>query len=314
MADSRSRKWTFTINNPAEHAWNDERLLSLCKELKLDYCIKNEEIGLEDGTRHFQGFLYREDAIRFSTLQKAFDGAAHLEMAKGSCQQNLDYVTKGGKWKNSEKQQTTVQDTFFQFGEMPIERQGARNDLADVYSMIKAGCTNSEILKEMPNMITQIDKLDKARQAILRDEYKTVWRELEVHYLWGASRTGKTRSVLEKYGYANCYRVTDYQHPFDSYEGQKVLVFDEFRSQIDIAPMLIYLEGYPLELPARFSNRTACYDTVYIISNIPLEQQYRDKQITEPETFKAFKNRIHDIQEKKKGEWLELEGIEDPFK
>ena len=35
---------------------------------------------------------------------------------------------------------------------------------------------------------------------------------------------------------------------------------------------------------------------VYVISNIPLEAQYAQVQISEPKTWEAFKRRIHRIQ------------------
>ena len=67
-------------------------------------------------------------------------------------------------------------------------------------------------------------------------------------------------------------RITDYGGKngtkFDSYHGQPVLVFEEFHSQIPIAAMLNYLDIYPLQLPARYHDRTACYTTVYILSLI----------------------------------------------
>ena len=57
--------------------------------------------------------------------------------------------------------------------------------------------------------------------------------------------------------------------------------------------MLNYLDGYPLELPARYAQRTACFETVYITTNIPLNQQYTRIQETQPETWRAFLRRIH---------------------
>ena len=44
------------------------------------------------------------------------------------------------------------------------------------------------------------------------------------------------------------------------------MCFDEFRSSLLIGDMLDYLDCYPLALPARYANRQACYETVYIIS------------------------------------------------
>ena len=91
-------------------------------------------------------------------------------------------------------------------------------------------------------------------------------------YISGATGTGKTRGVLEKNGYANVYRVTDYLHPFDSYNGQPVIAFDEFRSSLRIKEMLLFCDIYPIELPSRYTNKYACYNKVYIISNWELEK------------------------------------------
>jgi tRNA uridine 5-carbamoylmethylation protein Kti12 len=72
-------------------------------------------------------------------------------------------------------------------------------------------------------------------------------------------------------------------------------VFDEYRSQFKIADMLNYLDGYPLELPCRYYDKQACYTTVYIISNIPLERQYPNVQNDEKTTWQAFLRRINNV-------------------
>ena len=61
-----------------------------------------------------------------------------------------------------------------------------------------------------------------------------------------------------------------------------------------------YLDGYPLALPARYANRQACYETVYLISNIDLKEQYVNVQVKEPETWRAFLRRIHQVIEYRK--------------
>lgn len=40
-----------------------------------------------------------------------------------------------------------------------------------------------------------------------------------------------------------------------------------------------------------------CYTTIYITSNISLEEQYRGIQWSQPETWKAFLRRIHNVVE-----------------
>ena len=97
---------------------------------------------------------------------------------------------------------------------------------------------------------------------------------------------------MEKYGYENVFRVTDYLHPFDNYHGQDTIIFEEFRSGFRISDMLNYLDGYPLELPCRYANKWACYHNVYIVSNIPLSEQYRNQPV---ESFNAFLRRLKGV-------------------
>ena len=84
---------------------------------------------------------------------------------------------------------------------------------------------------------------------------------------------------------------------FDSYHGQETLVFEEFHSQIALPDMLNLLDIYPINLPARYSDRIACYKNVYIISNLPLELQYTDVQAFDVKTWNAFIRRISSIKE-----------------
>ena len=128
-------------------------------------------------------------------------------------------------------------------------------------------------------------------------ENEDIINKIDVTYLWGDTGVGKTRRVMEYYGYENVYRVTNYTHPFDGYHGEDVILFDEFRSSLPIADMLVYLDGYPVNLPCRYADKCACFTKVYIISNIPIEEQYKATQYNEVETYKAFLRRIHDIQD-----------------
>lgn len=125
-----------------------------------------------------------------STLKNKFPGA-HIEKVLGTSQDNQNYISKSGKWKDMGKGMTSIEGPFEEFGECPVERQG------------------------------------------------------------------KTRSFMDRYGYANYYRVTDYRHPFGTYDGQDVLIFEEFRGSLKHSDMLNYLDGYPLLLPCRCFNRQA---------------------------------------------------------
>lgn len=289
--DSQSRKWQLTINNPLNLGLSHDSIKEKLSTMKsVIYWCMADEIG-ENGTYHTHLYFQGKGGINFSTIKKRFEGA-HMEMARGTALQNREYVTKTGKWENDKKHETCVPDTFEEWGEMPVERQGTRNDLADVYAMIKDGLTNAQIMEQVPEMMLQLNKLEVARQAIKDDLFADTWRDLQVTYVYGDTGTGKTRHIMEKYGYRNVYRVTDYQHPFDSYMGQDVILFEEFRSSLSLGDMLKYLDGYPVTLPCRYANKQACFTKVFLCTNIPLGSQYMNIQKDSIEDFHAFLRRI----------------------
>lgn len=294
--DSRSRKWQITINNPIEKGYTHDKIRENLQKLKsVIYWCMSDEVS-ESDTYHTHIYVVANNAIRFSTMKNHFEGS-HFEIARGTNIENRDYIFKLGKWIKDKKKETNLADTHESWGDIPIERQGARNDLADLYDMIKEGLDNYEILESTPEQLMNIDRIERARQVVRENQFRNIFRELEVTYIFGSTSTGKTRHVMESHGYGEVYRITDYKNPFDGYRGQKVVCFEEYRNSIEISNMLNYLDGYPLELPCRYSNKTACYETVYIISNISLNVQYKLTQNTEPETWKAFLRRINKIME-----------------
>lgn len=262
------------------------------------YCMA-DEIGLETQTPHTHIFVQLKSPAKFSRIKKLFPDA-HIEKAVGSAAANRDYIGKTGRWENDPKSDTRVPDTFEEWGELPEEPgQGFRSDIAELYSMIADGMSNAEIMEQNPDLAAHINRMDKIRQDILEDRFRTTWRDLTVTYIFGPTATGKTRGIMDKHGYGSVFRCTDYKHPFDRYASEPVLCLDEFRSSLMIGDMLNYLDGYPISLPARYANRVACFETVYIVSNIDLCKQYPIVQTEEPATWKAFLRRIHKVIEYK---------------
>ncbi len=287
------RKYQLTINNPLNYGFSHEVLKSTLQAFSnCIYWCMCDEIGAEK-TPHTHLYVAFSNAVEFSTIHQRFYGA-HIEPAKGSHRENRDYIRKEGKWLNSEKHETNLPETFEESGELPEETK-KESQSAEIYNMIVNGADNAEIIQAYPTWMKNIKSLDQARQTVLEKKYRSEFRKLTVNYLWGKTGVGKTRSVLEQFGYENVYRVTNYSHPFDSYNGEPVILFEEFRSDLPLKDMLKYLDGYPLMLPCRYSDKVACFNTVYIVSNIPLEAQYPNVQREEPESWKAFLRRINGI-------------------
>lgn len=264
------------------------------KELKWRYYCLCDEVG-ETGTPHTHLFFCCENAVRFDRVKKLFP-CAHIEAARGSCQENRDYIRKEGKYLNSDKKETNIIETFEEFGEMLLDKSSKNETVSElVLEMIENGCSNAEIIKAFPSFTTKISHLDKTRQTLLEEEHKNSWRDVDVTYIHGETATGKTRYVMEKYGYSNVFKVTNYKNPFDGYAGQDVILFDEFRSSIALSDMLQYLDGYPCMLPARFTDKVACFTKVFIVSNIDLDKQYPNIQKEDKKSWNAFVRRIKRI-------------------
>lgn len=290
-----SRKFQLTINNPTDHGFTHERIRMILHECSgLLYWCLCDEVG-EQGTPHTHIYLAFKNSVMFDTLHKRFYGA-HIEAANGTHQENRDYIRKEGKWLEDAKHETNLADTFEECGELPPDKKVNETQAERIVQMIRDGKSNAEILEECPTAFSKLPYIEQTRQALLEEVYKDKWRDLDVTYLWGDPGAGKTRSVMDRYGYSKVYRVTDYEHPFDGYKGQDVIVFEEFRSSLPISDMLNYLDCYPVVLPCRYANKIACFTKVYIISNIALDQQYRNVQTDCPETWEALCRRIHHIE------------------
>ena len=298
MGDTQSRKWQLTVNNPEEKGWTHSVIKKILEdEIKnVTYWCMCDEVGAETQTYHTHLFIFRKNAIRFSKVQKAF-GGFHIEQAKGTCEQNRDYIRKEGK--HGDKSETNLRDTFEESGEMPVESQGKRTDLHVLYELIKDGNSDYEILEHNPFYMNRLGTISQVRETLRYEEFRNVRRlDMHVEYWFGAPGAGKTRGVLDRYGDTNVYMVTDYSHPWDDYRGEDVVLFDDIdTSRVTVNDLLRWLDVYPLRLPCRYNNKSACYTKVFITSNLPLDCQYTHVQENEPSVWKALLRRVHCVKE-----------------
>lgn len=275
---------------------NRDKIIDLCEELQPIYFCISDEIGIEEKTPHTHIFILFENARAFNTIKNSFQ-SAHIDKCFGTNQENRDYVFKIGKWLDDEKEETNIRESHYEYGDLPLNEQGKRNDLSIIYECIDQGYSAFDIIEENPQFTFRLEDIKKIINAKKQKEFRETFRHIHTTYICGSTATGKTRYVMDTYGYGNVYRVTDYRHPFDNYEYEDVIMFEEFREDLQIKDMLKYLDGYPISLPARYSNVQACFTKVFIVSNIKIRDQYIEAQNNEKETYKAFIRRINTIME-----------------
>lgn len=308
---TRMRRVLLTINNPDDHGITKDTIKEKLAPYKVTYYCFAEEIGSKSHTRHMHLYIVFANPIGFSSIKNLFP-SADIEQARGTSAQCYAYVRKEGtgyerdeegnyKYKGSDgtlHEGTNYRDTFYEFGKLPDERKGKRTDIEKMLELVREGYTNVEIIEQIPEALRFIDKLSRYRTDYLMEKYRSKRRlDLKVNYIFGKTGSGKSRLVLDRHQDENVYRVTDYtpNHSFDLYQGQNVLVLEEYRSSFKLSDMLNYLDIYPLQLPARYNNKVACYNFVYVISNLPFEDQYPEIQNdpSQSETYAAWVRRFN---------------------
>lgn len=267
--------WMITIRRvlPDGSERTTDDVVTALQEV-FDAAIGQPEIG-EGGYQHYQVFAQGRRQ-RFSTLKKKLKAVglddAHMEPRKGSVSEAVGYCSK-----------TKTRDgDGFEFGtidrhEKEDSHQGERTDLARLKARAEAGETVNQILLSEDGALAAryLGWLRATCEAAQAKRYRTAVRDgLEVNYLHGETGTGKTTYVYEHEGIGATYTVTDYGHPFDNYEGEPVLLLDEFTGQLAMPVALKVLDKWPVQLSARYANKWAAYSRVWVVSNLPPADLY----------------------------------------
>ena len=130
--NQKSRRWCFTINNPE---LIDDQAIDLLKE-KSNYLVYQLESG-QNNTRHYQGYIEFKIRKQGTTIKNILQ-RAHLQVAKGTAEQNTTYCTK----------QEGQLDGPWISGEPYTTEQGKRTDLDKLKKIIDDGGTMQQLADE----------------------------------------------------------------------------------------------------------------------------------------------------------------------
>ena len=286
---SSARDWLLTL--PKQSCESASRLQQIFTDLAVVSAVFQLEQGEQTSYEHWQIFIRFRHQKRFTTLKRQLVSAglatAHIEPRRGSVAQAVAYCSKTA---------TRIAGPYYFGDSIDVkDHQGHRSDLDRLREMVldEGMSVDAVLLSDMSASAARyIGYLRELVQA--RDRQQTAqFRHLEVTYVYGRPGVGKTRWAMQQYS-DDVYRVSDYGHPFDSYAGQKTLVLDEFDGSMSLSLLLNLLDGYQMELPARYNNRIARYERVIIISNAPLSTFYTttvDPSST-PDRLRALYRRI----------------------
>lgn len=314
----RNKKGEVTDEYVCERCYfkSEKEVLEYVKGFtNLAYCIFQFEIGKE-GTLHIQGFFRFSKPKSFSTMRSYFP-FGHVDLPYGGdyvpsedlrdyCSKIYDEKNKQGKYVTREEDKdenclnVTRLDGPYSYGTFVEGRE--RIDLKDFKEMLEQGLSNEEIRTQAPSLYFRFRPkgLLEMKQDILGESLKKNKRDVFVTYVYGVSRMGKSTMTIDDLGFENVF-VPDWekgrQFYFEGYNGEKIITLDEFEGQIPITSMNKLLEGRPHRFNVKGGSCWAQHAQVFIVANMPLEQQYLGKEERDknPLAFLAFKERIHKI-------------------
>lgn len=260
----QGKNWCFTINNPEEECagWNAEHM---------HFMICGIEVG-ENGTKHIQGYVQMKKKHRL-TKMKTFFPRAHLEVARGSPDQNIEYCSKDG--------------SHHVHGEQPIKR-GQRTDLEDVQRAITSGSTYDDLLR---SHFGEAVKYQRSLQNII-EHYRADRKEPPTVYVyWGDTGLGKSRKAFEECPDAYWKTLGDW---WDGYDGHTEVIIDEFYGWIRFDLLLRLLDRYPMRVPVKGGFRKFVAEKIIFTSNKSPKEWYPNLSEVHK---RAFERRITKVVE-----------------
>lgn len=275
----RSKRWQFTLNNYV--AQEEFELQAHFAEdnqdrdgLKLKFLMYSYEVG-ESGTPHLQGYFETEKRVVLSTL-KLQPGMTrmHLEIAKGTLEQNREYITKAGP-------------IAFESG-TPM-RQGKRSDLMRIKEAIDEGASMREVAEQHFSQWVVYRRSFAAYSQMVHSVNRS-WKT-KVYVLWGSTGVGKTRFAMDQSIGRTLWIPGDYEW-FDGYENHEIVIFDDYRGEYTVQFLLRLLDRYPMTVKVKGGFVNWAPRKIYITSNVPPSAWYVN---ADQQTKDALLRRVDNI-------------------
>ena len=135
----------------------------------------------------------------------------------------------------------------------------------------KATLSGSEYAKAAKNLNRAHGLFLERKAQALKEEMTASNRQIQVHWIEGNTGSGKTR--LAKYlasQLGEYFITTTHTDPFQYYQGEPVIILDEFRpNTIKYSELLAMFDPFSfgcVVMSSRYSNKTLAYHTIFVTS------------------------------------------------
>lgn len=242
------------------------------------------EVCPTSGKKHNQGYVQFFAQTRFTGAMKELNTKCWMKVANGTPEDNEKYCSKDGK--------------FTKLGSFCTQGQ----KLSSIFENYENGNTLLDIAQNDEKLFLKHHSgITKIYEMLDEEKYSNLSRSIDSYIIWGDTNVGKSTSIINKYGRENCYTIQDPEGDnkyWNNYNGQDVIIFDDFYSWIKLGVMLCILNPEPYRCRALGRTHWARWTKVYITSNQNPEEWYIE---TQGEKRKAFFRRFKKCLEVCKG-------------
>jgi len=256
---TQSRNWCFT----------DFEMLDLDDLFNknsdiIRYLCWGREVCPTTLKEHFQGWVQFRNKKRLGSVKNLFANTegkqkTHFESCKGTPLQNDVYCKKGGDWTHLGK----------------YKSQGCRSDLEQIArELMDPNTTLRDVMMDHPEKAIQYGRSMQFFKQKVQEEQAPDWRNVDVSLYYGLTGTGKTRDAMNTLYKNDTYKIQghDIGTWWDGYEGQKMLVIDEYNNDVKITRLLQLLDGYKVRLPVKGSFVYANWTSVIVTTNLEIDE------------------------------------------
>lgn len=292
MPSRAERHVCFTWNNPddIDRIWEKLKCFH-----NTTFLVMGAEEGEETHTPHLQGYIEFNGQVRWNTLQNLLEHN-HMERRGGTSREAMLYCKKG---KQSKSEWTRFKENgpnygldakVWQFGQISVG-QGKRTDIDAACNMIRNGKRMREVAMELPAQYVKYHKGLFALKCILL-EPRCEPPEIRVYV--GATGTGKSKAARE--WLPNSYKWHPQQEKwFDGYEGEKDVIFEEFRGQIPFGMILSLLDRHDCRVQYKGGCMEFVATRIAITSPLKPEQWYNSSDLQLYDRVEQLTRRITQV-------------------
>lgn len=225
----------------------------------LRYGIAQLEICPRSQREHVQCYLEFSRTVRAAHVKSICqDNSLHVEKKSpdSTRQQARDYCCK----EESRKPGATHQEV----GVFESGGAGTRNDLVAVQQALDAGASSAMIAQEFFGQWVRYHRAFDLYRLTIAPQRDHI---MDVHVYWGPTKTGKSHRAHHDNPGAYWLTESNGNTWFDGYNGQDVVVLDDFYGWLRWGFLLKLLDRYPMSVPVKSSTLSFVAKKIVFSSN-----------------------------------------------